>query len=323
MTNFSTVAVTGASGLMGRTVVPALHHTGATVRVLSRHATTHSTTDTIKGDLADGSGIGALVTGADAIVHLAGVAHTILRTQSDRDHAHAVNVRGTVQLLQAARAAGVRQAIVMSSAHVYAGQQGLNLTEQSATARDTAYGALKLEMEEQVRSMHSPAFRVTILRPCLTYGPAVRHNLHALLRAIRGGYYIHPGGADAARSFLSVQTVASAVLHFLQSESAGDTYNLADREPVSLRAWVNHLADMMDVRKPRTVPVSILRVVATAGTAASKVGLPAPLTRDSLRKLVAPFSLNTDALASTGFIWPASHEHVLRSMIEHDRSVNP
>ena len=56
--------------------------------------------------------------------------------------------------------------------------------------------------------------------------------------------------------------------------------------------------------------------MATAGTAAATLGLPAPVTRESLRKLLTPFSLSTRKLAATGFRWPATQDDVIGQMIE-------
>jgi nucleoside-diphosphate-sugar epimerase len=135
------------------------------------------------------------------------------------------------------------------------------------------------------------------------------------MRAVRRGYYVHPKGADALRSFLSVDTAASAIVHLMAHGKAGETYNLADRNPVYLSRWVNDLADCMGVRHPRAVPIALLRAAAFLLTPAAKMGLPVPLTQTSLRKLTAPFSLDTSALASTGFAWPESNADVMNAMV--------
>ncbi len=155
-----------------------------------------------------------------------------------------------------------------------------------------------------------------IVRPCLVYGPGVRFNLASLLRAVRRGRYIHVGSTSPVRSLASVDTVAAAIVHLLNRGSAGGTYDLADRTPVHLHEWVNGLADRMGVAHPRTLPLSILRPLAATLTPVARLGLSVPLTLDTLRKLTTSFSLNVDALARTGFVWPDTMDRVLDQMVQ-------
>lgn len=308
------VAMTGATGLIGRQVAALLKRNGISPRVLVRSNPAGDAPDVIPGSLEDEGARNLLVSGAGSLVHIAGVAHTTLRGEEDRSRAWRVNVDSTCQLLHAAKRAGVRRVLLFSSAHVYAGQQGTNLKESAATAPDGDYARMKLEAERCALELAGTDFSVAILRPCLVYGPGVRFNLDALMRAVTRGRYVHPAGADAQRSMVSVETVAAAVWHLLNSLEHTGPYNLADRDAVSLREWVNQLADLLGAPHPRAVSASLLRVAAAAGTIAARVGLPAPLTRDSLRKLTTSFTLNTDRLASAGFQWPGTEKRVLQEM---------
>ncbi len=328
----STIAVTGATGVIGRRLVPALLAAGAAVRVLTRQPgpPPAASIQSVPGDLRDPSSLATLVAGADAVVHLAGLAHTALRTPPQEAAAAAINVGGTRSLLQAAVAAGTRHVVFLSSAHVYAGQQGTNLRENSRKEAGHGYAAMKLQAEALLHNEATSALTVDILRPCLVYGPGVRFNLQQLLRAVQAGRYVHPGGADVLRSLVSVDTVTAAVLHFLRCRTNSDNTspaghsspavricNVADRDAVSLRAWVDTLARSLQVRPPRTVPVSVLRTAATLGSIVCSAGIPFPLTTASLRKLTVPFTLNLDSLADTGFVWPNTTEQVAAQMVAH------
>lgn len=309
--------MTGSTGLIGRSLLPLLQQSAGGLRLLVRGASAAGQNGTVvPGDLRQPDALRALVEGADALVHLAGAAHTTLRTPLDRTAAFAVNVTGTRDLLLAAQRAGVKRVILLSSAHVYAGRRGIALREDAPTEADDGYAGMKLEAEAAAHALAETGCSVVILRPCLTYGAGVRFNLQQLMRAVRAGYYVHPGGRDATRSFASVETVAAAIVHLLQPDAPPGTFNVADREAVSLRAWVDHLAALLQVRAPHTVPFPVLRAVAGAGTLAARAGLPAPLTGVSLQKLTENFSLSTDALAATGFQWPANQEAVLQAMVK-------
>lgn len=316
------IAVTGASGLIGRQVVAALQRAGCSLRLLTRQPHAEQTGITwIQGDLFSPESLRDLVRGANAVVHLAGIAHTTLNSVAERERAYATNVGGTRSLAQACSGAGTPRFVLMSSAHVYAGQTGTNLDESSPTAGDSPYALMKLEAEAAVLEMAAKGrYRAVVLRPCLVYGPGVRLNLDALLGAVRRGYYVHPGKTRVVRSMASADTVAAAVLHTLRDVSCEGIYNVADREPVLLREWVDHLADLMKVRRPRTMPLNLMRIIATAGSAAKSIGLPSPLTRSSLSKLSDSFSLDIRKLAATDFVWPETNDAILQQMIDKAES---
>jgi UDP-glucose 4-epimerase len=310
------VAVTGGTGFIGRRLVGLLEEAGAEVRVLTRSApAADGSHRTVRGHLLEPAALRELVRGADGVVHLAGVAHTTLRTRGEQEHARQINVEGTRRLLDAAGEAGVSRFLLASSAHVYAGQVGVGLTEDARVSGDAPYAGMKLEAERAASEAERQGLSVAILRPCLTYGPGVRHNLQSLMRALHRGYYVQVRGAHTLRSLVSVDTVAAAFLHLLPLHQLHGAYNVADRDPVELEQWVDQLAASMGVRRPMALPRAVLQGLATIGTAASRIGLAAPLTRASLAKLTHPFSLNTNKLAATGFRWPGTRQETLQAMV--------
>ena len=310
------IAMTGATGLLGRRFASLLHGRGVALRLLVRSpGYVLPGAVAVRGDLLDAASMRELVRGADAVVHLGGVAHTTLHTAEERQRTREINVGGTVRLLEAARQEGVGRIVVASSAHVYQGQQGTNLTETSPTAGDSPYAQMKLDAEAAAHAAVASGADIVLVRPSLVYGPGVRFNLASLLRAVRRRRYLHAGGASPWRSLASVDTVAAAILHVLRHGESGATYNLADQAPVNLQTWVNGLADRMGAPHPRTVPLSLLLPVAAALTPVARLGLPVPLTLEALRKLTTSFSLDVGELRRTGFIWPDTVDAVLDEML--------
>jgi uncharacterized protein YbjT (DUF2867 family) len=102
-----TVLVTGGTGTLGKAIVPLLKTGGSDIRVLSRSPRAEGQVQWAEGDLSTGKGITQAVTGIDAIVHLASLAHRGRRTVE-------VDVEGTRRLLDAARRAGVGHLIYVS-----------------------------------------------------------------------------------------------------------------------------------------------------------------------------------------------------------------
>ena len=299
------IAITGASGLIGSHLLPALLEAGYQLRVLTRRPQ-HCSPDItqVVGDVRSPQVVGDLVRGCYAVIHLAGVAHTALRSKAEMDEAESVNVGGARNVLTAAMDAGVKRVLLASSAHVYAGQQGMELDESSPTAADSFYARTKLIVEQSgLELARTNRVAVVIVRPCLTYGPGVRFNLESLMRAVRARYYFHVRGINPVRSFLSVNNAAAAITWLLKIGESGRIYNLADQYPVPLVDFVNSLADLMQVPRPVSVPRFAIRAAIAGATPFQWMGLRSPINPESLKKLTLSFTLDVKALAATGFRW--------------------
>ena len=152
--------------------------------------------------------------GCDAVVHLANIAHA----RADRETLWKVNVDGTAALAEAAAKAGVRRFLYMSSA--------------KAAAPDDDYGRAKLAAEQAISK---PS--VVILRPPLVYGPRVRANFLALMRAIARGWPLPLASIENRRSLVYVGNLCDAIIACLESPgAAGKTLGVADGAPVSTPA---------------------------------------------------------------------------------------
>jgi len=304
-TEKNTIAITGASGFIGSHLLSALHGEEYRLRVLSRRVQQDSPgIIQIQGDIRSEDAVCHLMRGCSAAIHLAGVAHTSLRSQAEMDEAEQINVDGTRNVLAAAQKAGVERVLLASSAHVYAGQEGTGLDEHSPIAGDSFYARTKLMVEKAgLDAASSNRMAVVIVRPCLTYGPGVRFNLESLMRAIHGHYYFGVRGTNPMRSFLSVGNAAAAIMHLLHGGENGAIYNIADQSPMPLAEFVNSLADHMQVLRPRNLPMFAIRAAITGAAPLQWMGLHSRINQESLRKLTVSFTLDVTSLATSGFQW--------------------
>ena len=217
------VVVTGASGFIGQAVVPALRARGHQVVALDRAA---------MGDIAGVRDWSARLAGSDTVVHLAALAHS---AAVDEARLRAVNVDAALALGHAAAAAGVRM-MHMSSVKVLGEETPRQpFDDASPLAPQDAYGRAKAAAETALRAV--PGLSLTVLRPPLVYGPGVKANFLALMRALARGWPLPLASIENRRSFVYAGNLAHALVHSLESPlAAGKAYCVADGAPLSTPA---------------------------------------------------------------------------------------
>lgn len=296
------VLVTGATGFIGRAVVPQLAAAGYRPVLMIRDparldAAGLNTWPHVLGHLPDGLPDVASVPALDGIIHLAGLAHA---EHADHDHAR-VTVAGTAQLLAMAKAAGVQRFVFVSSVRAVVGANSPTpITEASAPAPDGAYGQAKREAEIQVLGAQIPA---VVLRPVAVYGPGVGANLGRIGRLAASPWPLPLASLTAPRSLIARETLADAILFALNADRlCGQTCLVADPEPLSVAQLVRSLRHAMG-RKGRLfpVPAAILRPMIGARAAA---------------RLMEPLVVAPERLRDAGWRPPRSQSETLAAWAE-------
>ena len=248
------VLVTGASGFIGRALVEELSLAGHRVRAAMRQPADvfpREVEVVAVSDLTRPVEWRLLLKDIDTVVHLAGIAHAgegIAEQTYDR-----INRLATAELAAAARSAGIRRLVFISSIRAQSGPtSGHPLTEADPPRPTDAYGRSKLAAEEAVRSAQVP---FTILRPVLVYGPGVKGNLARLMQLAQSPWPLPFASFRNRRSLLSRQNLIAAIHFALQAQTtSGETYVVADPIPLTLAEIIVALREGED-RSPGLVPV--------------------------------------------------------------------
>lgn len=248
------VLVTGATGHLGRSVVHALASAGHRVVAASRAGappaapfgappTPAGLVSALAVDLGDEGCVGALegaLAEVDAVAHLGGwhPPSTASSTAADRARLLAVNVLGTMRLLEAVKRAGRRAAVVYSSSfEVYGAPEADPVGEDHPTRPLNDYGVSKLSGEDHlVAFAQEEGVRAVALRMPALYGPGetTPRALPLFLRAAARGEapVIHGDGSDE-RDLLYVADAAASVRLALEGDAEG-IFNVADGERHSI-----------------------------------------------------------------------------------------
>jgi UDP-glucose 4-epimerase len=255
------VLVTGASGFVGRHLVPVLARNGWTVRRAIRTLSADPDEVLIES-IGPATDWRAALADADAVVHLAARVH-----HPNDQHATAlyrsVNVDGTLHLARCAAEAGVRQFIFVSTVLVHGRSNDGRppFSETDALTPRGLYGISKAAAEAGLKNLAQDCdMRITVVRPPLVYGTAAKGNFALLVSAVKRGIPLPLAAIHNHRAFLSVENLSSFILQRLShADKNFDVFLVADQEQVSTPEFVERLAKAAGAR-PRlfAMPTPIL-----------------------------------------------------------------
>jgi UDP-glucose 4-epimerase len=236
------VLVTGGAGFIGSHVVDKLQHYGVTPRIFDLVRSPYheaGKVETFLGSLLDPEALRLAMAGCHAVIHLAAVAD-VKDFHDDPSYAENINTRGTLNVLEAARRAGVGRVVYGSTTWVYSDCKEAHVDEDTLIAHPRhLYTATKLAGETYCYS-YAELFgvRYTILRFGIPYGPRAREGAVVptfVRKALAGEPLTVAGAGDQFRSFVYVEDLAAGVGRALKPVAANRTYNLDGEEKVTIR----------------------------------------------------------------------------------------
>jgi NAD dependent epimerase/dehydratase len=258
------ILVTGADGFIGSHLVEHLLKQGLQVRPFvfynsfgswgwldTLEAAVKSELDVFTGDIRDPHGVRAAMQGCDTVMHLAALVGIPYSYHSPDTYID-TNIKGTLNVLQAARDLDVEKVLQTSTSEVYGTAQTVPITEDHPLVGQSPYSASKIGADQLALSFHySFEMPIAVARPFNTYGP--RQSARAVIPTIisqlaSGMRRIKLGDLSPTRDFNFVSDIARGFTAIAGSEkSNGEVINLGSNHEISIGDLVNLISAIMGV----------------------------------------------------------------------------
>lgn len=268
------IFITGASGVIGRRLVPQLVAGGHEVSAVARSPAKRNDIARLGArpvavDLFDGTSIAESMAGHDAAINLAThIPHSIAKTLLPgawRENDRLRRITSSL-LVNAAIAKSVARVIQESFAPVYAGQGDAWITEESPI-QPVRYNRTVIDAEQAAERFARSGGTGIVMRFGGFYGPDSTQ-LGVMLQSVRRGMLPLPGAPEAFVSFVSHDDAAAAVAAALSLPSGA--YNVVDDDPVTRQVLGDTMAALLAVKPPRPIPAWITPLLGSIGELMSR-----------------------------------------------------
>lgn len=252
MSSINNVLITGATGFLGKPLIKQLSNEftkNNIFPVLRKNSTSFDEfSPIVVDDINSTTDWLDKLQGVDCIIHCAARVHVMNEVDEDPLEAfREINVRGTLQLAQAAAKSGVKRFIFVSSIKVNGESTTGRLPYQSSDTPnpEDPYGISKAEAEEGLKKLaEETGMDVIIIRPPLVYGPGVKANFAAMLKLASTGVPL-PFGCikNNQRSMVYVENLISLIIECINNiNAANQTFLISDDDDLSTKAFVQGLS---------------------------------------------------------------------------------
>ncbi len=218
--------------------------------------------EAVSGDLDDPDSLRAGAEGCDVAFHSAAK----VEDWGDPADYERLNVRGTQNVIDACRAAGVRRLVhVGTEAALMAGQPLVNVDETAPLRPDSPalYSSSKARAEERVRAANGDGLETVVLRPRFVWGRGDTTLLPALTEMVRSGRFRWVGGGRQLTATTHVDNTVEGLWLAATKAPPGRVYFVTDGEPVVFREFLTRMLGTQGVEIPdRSVPPAVARAAA-------------------------------------------------------------
>jgi nucleoside-diphosphate-sugar epimerase len=301
------ILISGATGFLGKIILNELIKLDYQLLTLGKKAVNDICVDLTRGNFHIPNA-GKI----DLVIHAAGKAHSVPKTQEEVKFFFDVNFEGTKNLCNSLLSSQCRPRsfIFISSVSVYGVDSGEFITEDHPLNGNTPYAQSKIMAEKWLHQWSNENnITLSILRLPLVAGLNPPGNLGAMIKGIRSGRYVSIGKANAKKSMIWAEDIAYIIPLLAQK---GGVYNLTDGYHPSFGELELGIASILKKKPPKKITFNLARVIAFLG---GLVGNKSPINSDKLKKITSTLTFD-DTKAKTMLNWqPNQILNKLRYMI--------
>ena len=294
------VFITGATGFIGSHLAEHLTLRGDKVRCLARRSSDLSALNDLNASvtIADITDKGALrppLEGVDVVYHGA----TLVGEWISEKDAREVNIKGTMNLLEASLDAGVKRFVHISSLAVLGVKNHRN-TPADAPYQMTSdiYSDSKIESEKMVMDFHRRhGLPVVVVRPGFVFGPHDRRFLPRILKLLQDKKFMFLGDGKNIMNLVYIDNLIDALIRAgLKEEAIGQIYNVRNGDQVTMRDFIFMICDILGIEKPhKSMPLPLAKVLASfLETGSRLINKKEPPLLTKARVKVSGFNLDFD-----------------------------
>jgi len=279
--NRISLLLTGSSGFLGSNIKPILKNWNIMTLGLSE-------LDDLKLNLSNH--IPIFDYSFDIVLHAAGKAHSIPKTEREASIFFDFNLQGTKNLCMGLEKSGIPKSFIyISTVAVYGVEYGTNINEDHPLEGTTPYALSKIQAEEYLKKWCSKnSVTLGILRPSLIAGKNPPGNLGAMINGIKSGRYLRIADGSAQKSVLMAEDIARIIPKLAE---VGGIYNVCDNHHPSFAELEELIALQLNKKTPRSIPYWAAKGMALAGDC---IGNKFPINSSKLEKITQSLTFSNE-----------------------------
>ncbi len=213
--------------------------------------------EVIVGSVTDLAAAKKACQGVDIVLHTAAV----VQPGGSLKHFREVNVDGLLNMVKAAKNAGVKTFIHLSSVMVYGFKYPDRITEEGLLyGKNNPYCQTKIEGEKKLLQMNAPPdFGIIIIRPGDVYGPGSIHWVVRPLLLMRKRLFLLANGGRGVMNHVYIDNLIEAIFLALEKKAYGEVFNITDGQETSWKEYFTRLAEIGNMPEPFSLPAGILK----------------------------------------------------------------
>lgn len=296
--NGKTLLITGIGGFIGMRTAELALARGMNVKGLQRSPAKAEFArqlgaDVITGSITDPEAAKTACAGADIVLNTA----AIVREGGSLEEFFEVNVEGAVTVARAAREAGTKAFVHLSSVMVYGFTFADGVTESGPLqGENNPYCQTKIDSEQAVLALNtSPDFGVIVIRPGDVYGPGSTYWVTKPLELMEKGIFILSNNGKGVMNHVYIDNLIEGIFLAIENEAYGEIFNLTDGEKTSWKEYFTKLARLKNLAQPFALPGFLLKILIRVRRLAQRVVGKAPdVFPDSVDFISRPYAYSIE-----------------------------